>query len=334
MTAASPAQQRAIGLDLGGTKIAGGVVDGTGGVVERLSSRPAPVSGRESVGTALLVAITELRHRHRVDAIGIGAAGLVDWPDGRVRWSPNNGYNDLHLRRWIEDAVGLPTTVDNDANAAAWAEAQVPAGGVATDYLALLTIGTGLGGGLVLAGEVFRGSSGLAAEVGHIPVDSHSQETCSCGKTGCLESLASGAALGRAGRRAASDQPDGLLARLGGGPEGVTGVTVWQAAQLGDPTALALFERLGHWLGVGAATLVTLLDLRSIIIGGGVAAAGDLFLPQVRATLKECTFGCTHRVLPAVTLARLGPDAGWIGAGLLSLHQLRIDQASRTVPIS
>ncbi|MGV9613878.1 ROK family protein [Nocardia xishanensis] len=322
MTKSDARLRRAIGLDVGGTKIAGGVVDGAGGVIERISDRPAPTFGKRAVVRALLDVIAELTRRHHVDAIGIGAAGLVDWPEGRIRWSPNNGYTDLPLRRVIEDSTGLPTAVDNDANVAAWAEANAATEGLDRDYSVMLTVGTGLGGGFILAGEIFRGSSGVAAEVGHMFVDSRSREICSCGNNGCLESLASGTALGRAGRLAAEAEPHGLLARLGGGPDGVSGLVVRQAANLGDPTALALFERLGYWLGVGAATLTTLLDLRSIIVGGGLVAAGDLFLPHMRSSLERHIFARQHRILPEIASARLGSEAGWIGAGMLSLHEL------------
>lgn len=311
----------AIGLDVGGTKVAGGVVNGAGEVVEKLPPRPAPTLGRDAVVSTVLDAITHLTRRYRVEAIGVGAAGLIDWPEGHIRWSPNNGYHDLDLRRLIESTTGVPTVVDNDANAAAWAEAHYFRDDPDKRHIAMLTVGTGLGGGLVLDGEMYRGASGVAAEVGHLLVDSSSQEVCSCGQTGCLESLASGTALARAGRRAAAADPDGLLARLGAGRGGVTGLTIREAACLGDPTALALFERLGHWLGVGAAMLVTLLDVRLIIIGGGLVTAADLYLDHMRAAMQRHTFAREHRVLPPIALARLGADAGWIGAAMLSLHQ-------------
>lgn len=320
--------QRAIGLDVGGTKIAAGVIDRDGTVVERLDPRPAPVFGRDAMVSALLAVIDELAARHRVDAVGIGAAGLIDWPEGRVRWSPNNGFDNLDLRAVLAERTGLPTVVDNDANVALWAEANV-AGcvGIASD-IAMLTIGTGLGGGLILSGELYRGATGIAAEIGHLLVDANSEEVCSCGRTGHWEALTSGAALGRAARRAAAQDPAGLLARLGGGAERVTALTVTEAAHRHDPAALALFADVGHWLGVGASMLTTLLDLDLVILGGGMSTSAEFFLDPMRAALERYVFAPEHRKLPSIMLARLGTEAGWIGAGMLSLHELQLPAAA------
>jgi len=314
--------QRAIGLDVGGTKVAGGVVNGAGDVMERLALRRAPGSHREEVVEDLIGAISELMGRHHIDAIGIGAAGLIDWPEGHIRWAPSNGYDNLSLRSIIEEATSIPTIVDNDAHVATWAEANLWSDGPQR-HLAVLTVGTGLGAGLLLDGRLYRGSSGIGAELGHILVDKHSKAICSCGMTGCLESLASGTALGREGRAAAQSNPGGLLARMAGGPQNVTGETVYEAARRGDTTSLELFAQLGYWLGVGAATLVTLLDLELIIVGGGLAVAGDLFIEPMREAMTRHAFATRHRTLPKIALARLGPDAGWIGAGMLSLEHLR-----------
>jgi glucokinase len=312
----------AIGLDLGGSKVAGGVVDGGGTVVERLVTRPANAHTQQEVLRTVLDIVAGLRRRHAVDGIGIGVAGMVDWPSGRVRWSPNTGYDGMELRHLVAEATGVQAVVDNDANAAAWGEAHRHDGSVADEYLAMLCVGSGLGGGFVLGGEVYRGATGIAAEVGHLPVDSGSTEVCGCGcgQTGILFTVASGSALARAAQRAAVANPDGLIARLGRGPQGVTGQTVAEAAHLGDIAARELFERLGHLLGVGASILVTLLDLRRIVVGGGLVAASDLYLPQMRQTMRQCTIAREHRQLPSITPARLGTDAGWIGAGLLALH--------------
>ncbi|GAA4735775.1 ROK family glucokinase [Phytohabitans rumicis] len=345
----------AIGLDLGGSKVAGGVVDGTGAVVERLATSPAEAHTPEDVLRTVLDIVAGVRRRHAVDGIGIGVAGLVDWPAGRVRWSFNTGYDGMELRRLVADATGLRVVVDNDANAAAWGEAYPPGGaglagslrslrprlpadsapvaprqtpdsagpGAADGYLAMLCVGSGLGGGFVLGGEVYRGATGIGAEIGHLPVDSGSTELCGCGcgLAGNLGTLACGPALARAARRAAAADPDGLIARLGRGPQGVTGQTATEAARLGDPAARELFARMGHWLGVGASVLVTLLDLRRIVVGGGLVAASDLYLDQMRETMRRHTFAHEHRELPSITPARLGAEAGWVGAGLLALHR-------------
>jgi glucokinase len=313
----------AIGLDLGGSKVAGGVVDSTGAVVERLAPRLARTDTREEVLRTVLDIVAEVRRRHAVDGIGIGVAGLVDWPSGRVRWSPSTGYDDTDLRRLVAEATGVRVVVDNDANAAAWGEALVPGGAAADEYLVMLCVGSGLGSGFVLGGEVYRGATGIAAEIAHLPVDSGSTEVCGCGcgLAGGLGTLVSGAALERAARRVAAADPDGPIARLGRGPEGVTGRTATEAARQGDPAARDLFARLGQWLGVGASVLVALLDPGRIVVGGGLVAASDLYLDQMRETMRRRTFAREHRELPSIAPARLGAEAGWIGAGLLALHR-------------
>jgi glucokinase len=313
-----PSRPQAIGIDIGGTKIAAGVVTADGHIIEDVVS-PTPMDDDPATLSAMLAAIKELRGRHPgVEAIGIGAAGLVDWPSGRVRWAPHNAYRQLPLRRLLYEATGLPTVVDNDANAAAWAEARFGAG-AGSEHMVLLTVGTGIGGGLVLGGQVYRGGSGLGAEVGHMIVDPHGH-ACACGNIGCLETVASGDALGRSGREAARADPGGLLAQLAGVPGKVTGEVVFRAAREGDPAALELFQRLGFWLGVGIASLVNLFDPELVVVGGGLVATGNLLLAPARASLERYTFGLQHRELPPVVPARLGPEAGMVGAASLALR--------------
>jgi len=310
---------QAIGLDVGGTKIAGGVVATDGGVVERIPVVPTPPKDEAATLAALRQVIDELRAQHPdVEAIGVGAAGLVDWPDGYIRWAPNNAYRALPLRQLLHDATGLPVVVDNDANTAAWAEARL---GASASYMAFLTIGTGVGGGLILGGQLYRGVTGIGAEVGHIVVDPDGPYRCGCGNVGCLEAVASGTALGRYGREAAATDPDGLLAKLAGGAANVTGETVFMAAQAGDQTARSLFARLGRWLGIGIASLVTLYDFELIVIGGGAVAAGDLLLTPTRASFEQFVFARAHRQPPSIVAARLGAEAGWVGSALLALDQ-------------
>ncbi len=308
----------AIGLDVGGTKIAGGVVAADGTVVERMPAFPTPPEDAAATLTVLLRVISELRARHPdVEAIGVGAAGLVEWPRGYIRWAPNNVYRALPLRELLSEATGLPVIVDNDANTAAWAEARLGAG---ASYMAFLTIGTGLGGGLILGGQLYRGTTGIGAEVGHIAVDPDGPYECGCGNVGCLEAVASGTALGRYGREAAAGQGS-LLAEMAGGAANVTGETVFKAAQAGDEAACSLFARLGRWLGIGIASLVNLFDFELIVIGGGVAAAGDLLLVPARASFEQFVFARAHRQLPAIAFARLGSEAGWVGSAILALDE-------------
>src|SRR6266542_3294963 len=281
-----PRVRRAIGIDIGGTKIAAGVITAEGRIEER-ALVPTPMGDEPATVSAMRGVIEELRERHpSVEAIGVGAAGLVDWPSGRIRWAPHNAYRQLPLRRLLYEATGLPTVVDNDANAAAWAEARYGAG-AGSDHMVLLTVGTGIGGGLVLDGRVYRGSSGLGAEVGHMTVDPDG-DPCDCGNLGCLEAMASGSALGRAGRRAAEADPGGLLAQLAGDPEKVTGELFFRAAQRGDATAIELLERLGFWLGVGIGSLEALEDGRRLGYAGGFVFDHLWPLGQPQRPALEC----------------------------------------------
>ena len=307
-----------IGLDVGGTKIAAGVVSG-GTVLEELE-QPTPVGGSSAVET-MFEMIGALRQRHHaVEAVGVGAAGMVDWPAGHIRWAPNNAYHDLPLRKRLEEVTGLPAVVDNDANAAAWAEARYGAGAGRRNVL-VVTVGTGIGGGFILDDRLYRGSTGIGGEFGHITV-APDGPVCGCGNRGCLEALASGTALGRAGRAAAEASPTGAIATLAGDPERVTGEVVFAAAKAGDPAAIELFDRLGGWLGIGLGSLVTLLDPEVVVIGGGLIAVGELLLTPTRLALPAHTFAHDRRLLPPVVAASLGPAAGLIGAADLALQPL------------
>lgn len=310
----------AIGLDIGGTKIAGGVVAGDGTVLD-LIEVPTPGTG-DAVGTleVLRKIIDSLRYRHpAVEAIGAGAAGMVEWPGGHIRWAPNNAYQELPLRQLLAQETGLPAVVDNDANVAAWAEVRH---GAASGYghVVVLTVGTGIGAGVVLGGQLQRGHSGLGGEIGHIIVAPDGSQ-CGCGNIGCLEAMASGTTLGRAGREAAAADPGGTLATLAGGAEMVTGQVVFDAAQRGDPTARELFSQIGYWLGIGIASVVNFLDIELVVIGGGLVSAGELLLGPARDTFGRFLLGRDRRPLPKIVPARFGPDAGVVGAATLALDQ-------------
>jgi glucokinase len=314
---AGKVEPRAIGVDIGGTKIAAGVVAEDGRILERVRV-PTPPDDEPATLAALHAVVDELRDRDpRVEAIGVGAAGLVERPGGNARWAPHNTYRRLELRRLLHERTGLPTSVDNDGNAAAWAEARFGAGAVSDD-LVLVNVGTGIGGGLVLNGQLYHGEHGFAGELGHLIVDPDG-DRCACGNRGCLEAMASGSTLGRLGREAAAADPGGRLAALAGGPDLVTGEVVFAAAAEGDKPALALFERVGHWLGVGIASLVTIFDPDLVVVGGGVAATGDLLLAPARASFERYVHARDHRDLPPVVPARLGADAGLVGAATLAL---------------
>ncbi len=314
----------AIGLDIGGTKIAGAVVDDDGAVHAELVEPTPEESDAEAVSAVLLDLIERLRAEHRVAAIGVGAAGIVEWPAGRMLWAPNNEYRDWPVREQLEKATGLPVVVDNDANVAALAEARLGHRDPGNDrsrpysHMLLVTVGTGIGGGVVMDGRIYRGPTGLGTELGHIVLNPDGPE-CGCGNHGCFEAYASGTALTRMGREAAQDDPDGLIARLGAEQGGVTGHTVVTAVERGDPTAEALFARLGRWLGVGIASLANIFEVDAVVVGGGLVQTGELLLAPARATAREYAYAPTARGVPPVVAATFGGDAGKIGAALLAL---------------
>jgi glucokinase len=316
----------AVGIDIGGTKIAAGVVTSDGRILRKETS-PTP-QNQDHLVRHILAIIEDLQGHHpEVTAVGVGAAGMIDWPTGHIRWAPNNSYSDLPLQQLLAEGSGLSAVVENDANAAAWAEAAVGAGAGLSNIIAL-TIGTGIGAGIILNGELQRGETGIAGEAGHIIVG----ELCGCGATGCLEAMASGTALGRAGRRAAAADPEGRLAQLAGAADDVTGETVCQAALEGDPAARQLFDQRGFWLGAGIASLVNVFDPQLVILGGGLVTSGDLLLTPALASFERFVFARPHRKLPALALAQLGIDAGLIGAALLALHRCPASQRAEPVP--
>src|SRR5690606_14365419 len=229
----------AIGLDIGGTKIAGAVVDERGTVVAELVERTPEESDAESVTAVLLSMIHRLRAEHDVVTIGVGAAGIVEWPAGKMLWAPNNAYRDWPVREQLEKVTNLPVTVDNDANVAALAEARL---GEPYPNMVLVTVGTGIGGGLVMDGSIYRGPTGMGAELGHIILNPDGPR-CGCGNHGCFEAYASGTALTRMGRDAAADDPEGVIARIGAEDGEVTGHTVLKAVHRGDEVAKSLFAR-------------------------------------------------------------------------------------------
>jgi glucokinase len=307
----------AIGLDIGGTKIAGGVVDRTGRIHAQLQAPTPPQSGAVVIAAILLDLVARLREGREVTAVGVGAAGIVRWPEGRMLWAPNNAYRDWAIRDELERETGLPAVVDNDANVAGFAEARL--GEQAYHQMLFVTVGTGIGGGLVLDGQIYRGPTGMGAELGHMIIDPNGP-LCGCGLHGCLEAFASGSALSRMAREAAAADPDGLIARLGRNDGSVTGHTVTAAAKQGDVAAQQIFGRLGRSLGIGIASLSTIFELEAVVIGGGVVHTGELLLAPVRAAVREYAYAAEARGVPPVLPATFGNAAGMIGAALLALE--------------
>lgn len=307
-----------VGVDIGGTKIAAGVVDEQGKILTR-TRRRTPSRDLDAVQNIVIEVVNELAARHTIEAVGVGTAGFIDATRSRVMLAPNLGWTDAHLRLAVERGTDLPTVIENDANAAAWGERRFGAGQGAPDMIAI-TVGTGIGGGLIFDGALYRGMHGMAAEVGHLCVDPGGR-SCGCGQRGCWEQYGSGNALVREARALASDEraDAAILLDLGDGtPEGVQGAHITEAARLGDPVALDSFSIVGHWLGIGLASLAAVLDPEVFVIGGGVSEAGDLLFVPTRASFLEHLSGREIREVPEVKLAELGNDAGIVGAADLA----------------
>lgn len=302
-----------IGVDVGGTKIAAGVVDDEGIILQR-ARRESPAKDNVAIQDTIAGLVEELSDGRDITAVGVGAAGFVDVSRSTVLFAPNLSWRDEPLKTELERRTGLPVVIENDANAAAWGEFAFGAGADADDLL-LVTVGTGVGGGIVLDGCLHRGTFGIAAEIGHLRVVPDGRP-CPCGNRGCWEQYASGSALVRETREAAENDPGarGLLTRAGGDPQAITGPMITDAAKDRETFAVSQLAQLGKWLGEGIASLTAVLDPGVVVIGGGVADAGDLLLDPIREHCRANLTGRGHRPELTVRVAELGNDAGLIGA--------------------
>lgn len=312
-----------IGIDLGGTNIAAGVVREDGTLIAKrsiptLAGRPAGEivadlarAARLSLeGTGLTMA--------DISALGVGVPGAVDDTAGMVVRTTNLSWYQLPLSAMLREMTGLPVRLGNDADCAALGE--VCAGSAsAFDSAVMITIGTGVGGGFVRGKKVFAGWTGVGTEPGHIPLV-FGGERCGCGNRGCFEAYASATALIRQTRQAMAEHPDSLLWQLCPQPESVTAKTPFDAAAIGDAAALAVLDRFEHYLAQGIGGIVNLFRPEAVIIGGGVCAQGETLLAPLREKLKLYCYASEYIPIPRIFAATLGNDAGIIGAGLLALE--------------
>ena len=310
------------GFDLGGTKLLGVVADAAGAVVA--AARTPTGRTPDAVFSDLVGLLATLRaSAGDIAAVGFGVAGLVD-REGVMRRAPNLvGWDGLAIRDRLEVLVGLPVVVDNDANVAAHAELRFGAAQGCSDVV-MITLGTGIGGAVIVNGAVYRGAHGLAGEIGHVTVDADGAQ-CACGAFGHWEALASGRALGRLGRQwAARGEAPSVVARAGGDPEAVTGEHVGDSAQAGEPDGVAIVEVFAQAVAVGLGGLVDVLDPQLVVIGGGVAELGDALVVPVQEALGRYVVGAEARSLPPVVMATLGERAGAIGAAALAADMLAV----------
>ena len=308
-----------IGVDLGGTKMAVGVVDSEQ-KVHYQGSEPSTGLSEDALVEELAKELTEAKQaRPDVLAAGLGIPATIDFERGLAIHAVNLTITDVPIRDLMQERIGLPVFVDNDANVAALAEHLYGAGRDAQNVV-LLTVGTGIGGGLILNGEVYRGSTGAGAELGHIVIEEDGPPCQgNCPNHGCVEAFASGTAIAKAGREVAERDPDSALGKaLAEGP--IAGRTVTELALAGDGPAREIVAQAGRHIGVALSSLANIFDPDVFVIGGGVSVVGDLLLDPAREELRS-------RALPPqnerpVKLAELGPDAGMIGAAAMALIEL------------
>lgn len=290
----------AIGVDIGGTKVAAGVVDDDGTILAD-AKMPTPSDDADAAVDAVVSVVQKLADKHEVSAVGVAAAGYVSADRATMLFAPNLPWRDVPVRDEVGERLGMTVVVENDANAAAWAEHRFGAGRGEPDLICL-TVGTGIGAGILIDGRLYRGRFGIAGEPGHVCAVCDGIR-CGCGNAGCLEQYASGTALVRYAKERGLD---------------VDGPAVTRAARDGDERAVAAFTEVGTWLGRGLADLTAFLDPGVFVIGGGVADAGELLLGPTRTSFAEHLSGRGHRPVADVRLATLGNAAGLVGAADLA----------------
>lgn len=304
----------AIGVDVGGTKIAAGVVSPEGEVLSE--SRHSSHGSKEELMSSIARAVREVREGYEVGGVCLAVPGLILAAENKVIFSPNlHAVEGIDLKRALEGEVGLPVTVENDANAAAWGEFRFGAGSD-VDHLVFLTLGTGVGGGIITHGVLLRGAQGAGGELGHVTIHATGPR-CGCGNRGCIEALASGTAIKRRATEVAAEKPDSEIGRLAAERE-VLGEDVTELARRGDRLAVGVLREAGVWLGIGIAGFINTFNPEVVAVGGGVVEAGDLILDPARheaylrarspsrdlAQIKEATLGARSGLLGAAALAR------------------------------
>jgi len=304
-----------VGIDIGGTKVLGGVVDTNGNILDSFR-KDTPKSGGQDLITEIINVIKELQKSHQITGIGVSTAGIVS-SDRKTVIAAGNiaNWNNVALADSLVKEFGLPAVVENDANAAIWAEYKF-GNAKGLNPVMFFIIGTGMGGGLIIDGKLYRGANGIGAEFGHMMVKLDG-EKCGCGAIGCIETYASGTALMRYAHEEIAANPDSakdLLAFGDGSIKGFTGQALNKAAQSGNTLAIRAFNKQADWVGSAIASYTLLLDPEAIIIGGGVIDAGDIFLkPAIAAAEKYMPFAGKHP-LPKIIAAKFGNDAGLVGA--------------------
>ena len=325
--ARATAIEAAIGVDVGGTGTKAGIVTRTGDVLLH-EEQPTDINA----GTkGILFVVDELLRRAgdvdaEVTAVGVGAAGFIDATAGAVTFAPNMIYDDPQIAAALYSRTGLPVVIDNDANAAAWGERTF---GTArgSNHLVLVTVGTGIGGGIIEGGRLVRGYTGAGAELGHVVVERDGAQ-CGCGLRGCIEQYASGQAIARMAREAVHDDPGSTILAFADTPESITARDVARAARQLDQTARAVMRTAGTYLGICMSNIANLFDPETIVLAGNVIRAGEPFLGPARDTLVAMTNSQRRRPV-RLDATIMGPRAGMIGAAALAFDEAAIPAAAR-----
>lgn len=329
-SAAPPPRRRVIGIDLGGTKLAAGVIS-EDLIVHHRAHRFSRGADQAEILDNLVDVVDELRVQSEDEApilaVGMGIPSLIDQRSGRAVTTVNLPLADVQIRDLMNERLGLPVAIDNDANVAALAEQRFGAARGKRDVV-LLTLGTGVGGGVVIDGKGFRGATGSGAELGHMTVIADGPPCQGgCPNRGCLETLCSGTAIARDATAFAREHPDTNLGRLLAEGREITGALVTELAHSGDEHARAVLKQAGHYLGAGIVSLVNIFNPEAVVIGGGAAAAGDLLLEPARALVRERALS-PNKDLCEITLAHFGAEAGMLGAAILAFDELLTDDRS------
>lgn len=302
-----------IGVDVGGTKIAAGVVTPEGRVLEEV--RYPSAGSPEVLVENIFRAISEVRGGAEVGGVCLAVPGLILSEENKVVFSPNlPAIQGVRLKDELEDRIGVPLTIENDASAAAWGEFRFGAGSEAS-HLVFITLGTGVGGGVVSHGVLLRGANGAAGELGHTTIHATGPR-CACGNRGCLEALASGSAIARRANEAAAERTDSALGKLAATRK-VLGEDITKLAREGDEAALSVLEEAGTWLGVGVASFVNIFNPEVVAVGGGASEAGELILAATRREV-HLRARSPSRDLVKIRSATLGPESGVLGAAALA----------------
>ena len=308
-----------VGIDIGGTKVLGGVVDETGALIKR-ARRDTPAEGGVALTQAIADVALELMKDSEIESVGVSVAAFISADRKTILATPNiKDWNGVNLDYELTSRIGLPVVIENDANSASWGEFKFGAGRGKENIL-MLTVGTGIGGGIVVNSNLLRGSFGIAAEIGHLRIVPNGL-LCGCGAYGCFEQYGSGTALLRHAREAIQAHPDrasNILNRGDGSIEGVKGSAITAAAGDGDELALSIFETTGDYIGAGIASLAVILDPEAVVIGGGVIDAGDILLNPIRTGMEKYMPFAGKHPHPQIIGAQLGNEAGLVGVADLA----------------